>query len=73
VVIFLPCSPLNHLGSFANALYGFWINITLCPCSNYSVILFIIHVEIIIFNWNIELNLEKHVPPQGWNGTPLAD
>jgi hypothetical protein len=40
LVILLPCSPLNHLGSFAIALYGFGFNITLCPCSNYSVILF---------------------------------
>jgi hypothetical protein len=38
--ILLPCSPLNHLGSFTIALYGFGINIKLCPCSNYSVILF---------------------------------
>jgi hypothetical protein len=36
----LPCLPMNQLGSFAIALYGFGINITLCPCSNYSVILF---------------------------------
>jgi hypothetical protein len=57
LVIFLPYSPLNHLGSFSIALHGFEIIITLCPCSNYSVILFIIHVKIIIFNWNMELNL----------------
>jgi hypothetical protein len=59
LVIVLPCLPLNHSGSFAIALYGFGINITLCPCSNYSVILFIVHVKIIIFNWNIELNLRN--------------
>jgi hypothetical protein len=28
------------LGSFATALYGFGINISLYPCSNYSVMLF---------------------------------
>jgi hypothetical protein len=28
------------LGCFAIALYGFGINIILCPCSNYYVILF---------------------------------
>jgi hypothetical protein len=38
LVIFLPCSPLNYLGSFAIALYGFGFNITLCSCSNYTVI-----------------------------------
>jgi hypothetical protein len=28
---------LIHLGSYAIALYGFGINISLYPCSNYSV------------------------------------
>jgi hypothetical protein len=37
---FLPCLSLNHLGSYDIALYGFGLNITLCTCSNYSVILF---------------------------------
>jgi hypothetical protein len=50
LVILLPCLPLNYLSSFAIALHDFGFNITLCPCSNYSVILFIIHVKIIIFN-----------------------
>jgi hypothetical protein len=49
LVILLPCLPLNYLGSFAIALYDFGLNITLSSCSNYSVILFIIHVKIIIF------------------------
>jgi hypothetical protein len=31
---------LLHLGSYAIALHGFGINISLYPCSNYSVILF---------------------------------
>jgi hypothetical protein len=59
LVIFLPCSPLNHLGNYAIALYGFGFNSTLCSCSNYIVILFIVHVKIIIFNWNMELNLRN--------------
>jgi hypothetical protein len=36
----LPCLPLNHLGSSSIALYGFGINISLYPCSNYFFILF---------------------------------
>jgi hypothetical protein len=56
LIILFPCLPLNHFGSFAIALYSFGFNITLSSCSNYSVILFIVHVKIIIFNWNIELN-----------------
>jgi hypothetical protein len=45
--ILLPCLPMNYLGSFAIALYGF--EFTLCSCSNYTVISFIIHVKIVIF------------------------
>jgi hypothetical protein len=70
LVIFLPCSPLNYLDSFAIALYGFGINITLCPCSNYSVILFIVHVKIIIFNWNMEVNLRNTCHHKGRMGHP---
>jgi hypothetical protein len=53
--ILLPCLPLNHLGSFAIALYGFGFNITLSSCSNYNVILFIVHDKIIILigTWSL--------------------
>jgi hypothetical protein len=52
---FLPCSPLNHLGSFSIALYGFGLNITLCPCSNYSVILFMFMTRslLLIGTWSL--------------------
>jgi hypothetical protein len=70
MVIFLPCSPLNYLDSFAIALYGFRFNITSCSCSNYTVILFIIHVKIIIFNWNVELNLRNMCHHKGGMGCP---
>jgi hypothetical protein len=70
LVILLPCSPLNYLGSFAIALYGFGFNITLCSCSNYTVILFIVHVKIIIFNWNMELNLRNMWHHKGGMGRP---
>jgi hypothetical protein len=48
-------TPLNYLGSFAIALYGFGFNITLCSCSNYIVILFIVHDKIIILigTWSL--------------------
>jgi hypothetical protein len=32
-----------------------------------------VHVKIINLNLNMELNLEKHVPSHGFNGTPLAN
>jgi hypothetical protein len=70
LVIFLPCSPLNYLGSFAITLYGFGFNITLCSCSNYTVILFIVLVKIIIFNWNMELNLRNTCHHKGGMGRP---
>jgi hypothetical protein len=70
LVIFLPCSSLNHLGSFAIALCGFGINIILCPYSNYFVILFIVHVKIIIFNWNMELNMRNTCHHKGGMGRP---
>jgi hypothetical protein len=70
LIIFIPCLALNYLGSFAIALYGFGINITLCPCSNYSVILFIFHVKIITFNWNMELNLRNTCHHKGGMGRP---
>jgi hypothetical protein len=70
LVILLPCLPLNYLGSFAIALYGFGFNITLCSCSNYNVILFIVHVKIIIFNWNIKLNLRNMCHHKGGMGRP---
>jgi hypothetical protein len=66
----LPCSPLNYLGSFAIALYGFGFNITLCSCSNYTVISFIIHGKIIIFNWNMELNLRNTCHHKSGMGRP---
>jgi hypothetical protein len=50
LLILLPCLPLNHLGSFAIAIYGFGINTTLCPNSNYSVILFSSCQDHYIFN-----------------------
>jgi hypothetical protein len=34
-------------------LYDFGINITFCLCSNYTIVLLIVHVKIIIFNWNM--------------------
>jgi hypothetical protein len=70
VVILFSFLPLNHLGSFAIALYGFGIYITLCPCSNYSVILFIVRVKIIIFIWNMELNLRNTCHHKGGMGRP---
>jgi hypothetical protein len=59
---------MNYLGSFAIALFGFGFNITLFSCSNYTVILFIIHVKIIIFNWNMELNLRNTCHHKGGMG-----
>jgi hypothetical protein len=70
MLILLPCLPLNYLDSFAIALYGFGFNITSHSCSNYIVILFIIHVKIIIFNWNIELNLRNTCHHKGVMGRP---
>jgi hypothetical protein len=55
LVILLPCLPLNYLGSFAIAIYGFGFNITLYSCSNYTVILLIVHDKIIILigTWSL--------------------
>jgi hypothetical protein len=46
---------LNYLDSFSISLYGFGFNITLCSCSNYTVILFIVHDKIIILigTWSL--------------------
>jgi hypothetical protein len=55
LVILLPFLPLNYFGSFAIALYGFGLNIIFCSCSNYTVILFIVHDKIIILigTWSL--------------------
>jgi hypothetical protein len=69
MIIFIPCLPLNHLGSFAIALYGF------------GLILHYIHVPIILlcylcscqdhyFDWNMELNLRKTCHQKGGMGRP---
>jgi hypothetical protein len=49
------CLPLKYLGSFAIAIYGFGFNITSCSCSNYTVILSIVHDKIIILigTWSL--------------------
>jgi hypothetical protein len=46
---------LNYLDSFSISLYGFGFNIPLCSCSNYTVILFIVHDKIIILigTWSL--------------------
>jgi hypothetical protein len=67
----LPCLPLNHLGSFPIALYGFGINTTLYPCSSYSVILFMfMSRSLYYFNWNMELNLRNTCHHKGGMGRP---
>ena len=55
--LFIPfyLVTLNHLGSFAIALHGFWDNISLYPCSNYVVILFMFMSRplILIGTWRL--------------------
>jgi hypothetical protein len=50
-----PCLPLNVLCSFAIALPGFGINITLWSCSCYIVVLIIVHDKIIVLigTWSL--------------------
>jgi hypothetical protein len=70
LIIFIPCLPLKYLGSFANALYGFGINITLSSCSNYTAILFMFMSRSLFFNWNMELNLRNTCHHKGGMGCP---
>jgi hypothetical protein len=70
LVIFLPCSSLNYLGSFAIALYDFGFNITLYSCSNYTVILFIVHDKIIILVGTWSLTWETRATTKGGMGRP---
>jgi hypothetical protein len=54
---------------FAIALYGFEINTTLYPCSNYSIILFMFMSRSLYYvNWNMELNLRNTCHHKGGMG-----
>jgi hypothetical protein len=59
-----------HLGSYAIALFGFGINISLYPCSNYSVILLMFMSRSLNVNWNMELNLRNTCHHKGLMGRP---
>jgi hypothetical protein len=39
----------------------------------YCCHIIIVHVKIIVFNWNMECQLETTMLPQGWNVTPLEN
>jgi hypothetical protein len=69
--ISLSCLPLNHMGSYAIALYGFglifYIHVPvimlfyLCSCQDHYIIV----------NWNMELNLRNTCHHKGGMG-PLG-
>ena len=58
---------LNHLGSFAIALYGFGFIISMFQLFYYSIY---VHVKIINVNWNMELNLRNTCHHKGGMGRP---
>jgi hypothetical protein len=54
-LVCLSCLPLNHFGSFCYCFIWFWVNISLYPCSNYYVMLFMFMSRslILIGTWSL--------------------
>jgi hypothetical protein len=69
LLTFLPCSPLNHLGSFAIALW-FWVQYYIISMFQLFCYFIYVHVKIIIVNWNMELNLRNTCHHKGGMGRP---
>jgi hypothetical protein len=69
---FLPCLPLNHLGSYAIALHGFGLIFHYLFMLQLFCYFIYVHVKIIIiFNRNMELNFRNTSHHKGGMG-PLG-